>query len=58
MTSTTIILKKTTRDSLKQVGKKGQSYDELICDLIQECRRKEGRSTDPIKQRSAGGSIR
>jgi hypothetical protein len=34
MNSTTIILKTETRDSLKQIGKKGQSYDEVIRDLI------------------------
>jgi hypothetical protein len=32
--TTTIILKTATRDWLKQIGKKGQSYDEVIRDLI------------------------
>jgi hypothetical protein len=46
MTSTTIIVKIATRDWLKQIGKKGQSYDDLICDLIQEHSRKKGGSAD------------
>ena len=32
---TTIQLQKTTREALKQVGKKGESYDNLILRLIE-----------------------
>ena len=50
MTSTTTIIVKTaTRDWLKQIGKKGQSYNDLICDLIQEYRRKRDSSADPVQ---------
>jgi hypothetical protein len=34
MVKTTILLEKTTRDVLKQLGTKGQSYDNLINWLI------------------------
>jgi hypothetical protein len=40
--TTTIILKTATRESLKQIGKKGQSYDAVICDLIVEHNRTKG----------------
>jgi hypothetical protein len=31
---TTIPLKKSTRDNLKNIGKKGQTFDDLICLLL------------------------
>ncbi len=33
---TTIILNKDTRDDLKKIGQKGQTYDELIQKLIRK----------------------
>jgi len=31
---TTIVVAKQTRDDLKKIGHKGQTYDDLICELI------------------------
>jgi len=58
--TTTIILKTTTRDWLKQIGKKGQSYDEVIRDLIVDYNsRKKGDSPDSAEVgESVGGSSR
>jgi len=33
---TTIILNKDTRDDLKKIGQKGQTYDDLIQELIKK----------------------
>lgn len=33
---TTIILNKNTRDNLKKIGNKGQTYDDLIQELIKK----------------------
>lgn len=35
MDVTTIQIKKTTRDELKRIGRKGQSYDDLITKLLE-----------------------
>ena len=35
---TTIVLSKDTRDHLKKLGKKGQTYDDLIQELIKKWR--------------------
>ena len=32
---TTIPLRKSTRDQLKNMGKKGQTFDDLICRLLE-----------------------
>lgn len=34
MSETTILVKQTTRDQLKQLGHKGQSYDDVINELL------------------------
>jgi predicted CopG family antitoxin len=34
MTKTTVLVELSTRERLKKIGKKGQSYDELINELI------------------------
>lgn len=34
--NTTIWLRKSTRERLKEMGKKGQSYDEIIMELLIE----------------------
>jgi len=36
MSKTTIILEKTTRERLKQCGVKGQSYDDVMQELVYE----------------------
>ena len=36
---TTIILNKDIRDNLKKLGQKGQTYDDLIQELIKEWRK-------------------
>ena len=36
---TTIILNKDTKDDLKKLGQKGQTYDDLIQELIKEWRK-------------------
>jgi predicted CopG family antitoxin len=46
MTQGTILIKNITRERLKQIGSKGQSYDQLINDLI-ELKRKS--SQDQLK---------
>jgi hypothetical protein len=43
----TIVIRKTTRQLLKQIGKKDQTYDELIKDLIKS---KEN-DRDPLDRR-------
>jgi hypothetical protein len=45
--TTTIILKTATRDWLKQIGKKGQSYDEVIRDLIVEYNNSRNKGDSP-----------
>jgi hypothetical protein len=40
MSKTTILVESTTREHLKQLGIKGQTYDELITQLI-ELKRKQ-----------------
>ncbi|MDQ3967154.1 MAG: hypothetical protein M3275_02015 [Thermoproteota archaeon] len=47
MTNTTIVLKIATRDWLKQIGKKGQSYDEVIRDLIVEYNNSRNKGDSP-----------
>lgn len=37
MSETTIVVKKETRDRLKKIGKKGESYDDIINRLIDKC---------------------
>lgn len=34
--NTSIPLKKLTRDQLKNLGKKGQTFDDLICKLLEK----------------------
>jgi len=34
MQKTTVLVENSTRDRLKKIGKKGQSYDDLINELI------------------------
>ena len=34
MTKTTILVENTTREKLRQIGRKNQTYDELIAELI------------------------
>ena len=34
MSKTTILVEKSTRDNLKALGKKGDSYDDLISELL------------------------
>jgi len=34
--TTTILIKKSTRDNLKQLGKKGESYDDIILTLLKK----------------------
>ena len=36
MSKVTILLETTTRDELKAVGRKGQTYDQLILEMIHE----------------------
>ncbi|HEY7570051.1 MAG TPA: hypothetical protein VH796_01660 [Nitrososphaeraceae archaeon] len=36
MSKVTILLETTTRDKLKALGRKGQTYDQLILQLIEE----------------------
>ncbi|MGB7632993.1 MAG: hypothetical protein WBL68_04660 [Nitrososphaeraceae archaeon] len=35
-TYSTILVKSTTRESLKDIGKKGQTYDEIIYKLLKQ----------------------
>jgi hypothetical protein len=37
----TIAISRSTRDMLKELGRKGQTYDELIQDLIEQKRMKK-----------------
>ena len=39
--NTTIVITKETRDNLKNLGQKGQTYDDLIQKLIKEWRKNE-----------------
>jgi predicted CopG family antitoxin len=39
MDLTTIQVKKTTRDELKKIGRKGQSYDDIIEKLLEIARK-------------------
>ena len=39
---TTIELSKETRDQLKELGKKGETYDEIIRKLLEPAKQKEG----------------
>lgn len=36
MKKTTVLIQRRTRDLLKKIGRKNQTYDELIYELIQE----------------------
>jgi len=38
---TTISIKKTTRDALKEVGKKSETYDEVILRLVDSFKKQE-----------------
>jgi hypothetical protein len=50
MVKTTILVEKTTRDILKQIGTKGQSYDNLINWLIRnESRQIKDRNSSRIE---------
>ena len=35
MSNTTIIVQKSTRDNLRAIGKKAQTYDNIVCDLLE-----------------------
>ncbi|MGA9843530.1 MAG: hypothetical protein WBP64_07845 [Nitrososphaeraceae archaeon] len=48
MSKTTILIKTTTREKLRQIGRKNQTYDQLINELI---KRKEN-SDDLLEDRS------
>jgi len=41
MSKVTILLETTTRDELKALGRKGQTYDQLILQLIEEYRHRQ-----------------
>ncbi len=47
MPKTTIIIETSTRDRLRQIGKKDQTYDAVINDLIET----RGNSKDPLDSR-------
>lgn len=52
MNVTTIVVKKETRNALKKIGLKGETYDEIISGLIKLNKRKlglSGSSVDPRK---------
>ncbi len=49
MHKTTIILRSQTRERLKKIGRKGESYDEVINQLIQS----KMKSVDPLDSRFA-----
>jgi hypothetical protein len=34
--NSTILIRSTTRESLKDIGKKGQTYDEIIYELLKQ----------------------
>lgn len=35
MPNTTIIVEKSTRDNLRAIGKKAETYDNIVCDLLE-----------------------
>jgi hypothetical protein len=39
MLMTSIVVQRTTRDKLKQIGRKDQTYDQLITELMEERKR-------------------
>ena len=41
MAKVTILLESTTRDELKVIGRKGQTYDQLLLQLIEEHRHQQ-----------------
>lgn len=36
MNKSTIVVKSETRTKLKQLGRKGETYDQIICELLKE----------------------
>ncbi|MBI4154064.1 hypothetical protein HY501_01905 [Candidatus Woesearchaeota archaeon] len=38
MTQTTIAIERETRDNLKELGQKGETYDEILAELIELAR--------------------
>ena len=48
MSKTTILIENTTREKLREIGKKNQTYDQLIIELI-----KSKRNQDPLDSRVA-----
>ncbi len=39
---TTIIIEKEVRDKLKEIGKKGETYNDIIKRLIEKCGKENG----------------
>lgn len=48
MSKTTILVENTTRELLKQIGRKNQTYDQLLNELIKT---RKDRKTDSLESR-------
>ena len=48
MSKTTILVDNTTRELLKQIGRKNQTYDQLLIELIKT---RKDRKTDSLESR-------
>lgn len=56
MTKTTILVESTTRERLRQLGRKNQTYDELINELIETRRTRDSLESRFVSLQSSESS--
>jgi hypothetical protein len=54
MSKTTILIESTTREKLREIGKKNQTYDKLINELIKSKRNQDPRDSRVASMQSSG----
>jgi hypothetical protein len=54
--NSTILIKSTTRDSLKEIGRKSQTYDQLITELIRLKRDSQSLGNQAVESLQSRGS--